>query len=158
SGKGTLTPALPVLKPAEVWFSHAQDKGYRVGGRLPVAGIPHVRQGELAAEVSAAPGGESYGLAASGALEAELAGLTVNGKAEYDRGMFTLSGRTVYERGKAAGNIEVGVTNRAVGKDGRLLNRIGDGLRPFGRGSVTLSLTDWLTGTAGIRLLPSGEI
>ena len=158
SGKGTLTLALPGLKQTEAWFSYSQKDGYRIGGSLAVADLPHVEQGELTAEVSARPGSKQYELAADGKLSVSIAGLKATAKADYQDGAFTVTGKTGYKRGLAAGTIEVGITNRAVNKDGKLLDRVGDQLLPFGHGSVTLSLTKWLTGTAGIRLLPNGEL
>jgi hypothetical protein len=158
SGDGELDPTLPGLKPAKVSFSYAKAKGYRIGGTLGVEGIPHVQAGEITAEVSAPAGSKQYDLAAKGTLTVGVAGFNVAAQVDYRKGMFTVSGKAPYNVGKAKGEIEVGVTNRAVDKNGKLLDRPGAEIRPFGRGSVTLALTKWLTGAVGVKLMPNGEL
>ncbi len=57
-----------------------------------------------------------------------------------------------------SGTVEVGATNRVIGDDGQPTGEPDDTMRVYGGGTLTLQLTPWLAATAGVKLLPTGEI
>jgi hypothetical protein len=57
-----------------------------------------------------------------------------------------------------AGQLQIGATNRPVDDEGNPGAGATPELRAFGGGELTLTLAPWLAATAGVRLLPNGEI
>ena len=76
----------------------------------------------------------------------------------YVDGIFTVSGTVAYTKGRLSGSATVGVTNQGVSADGKPSGGPGTDLQVFGGGSLTLKITDWLQGTAGVTFKPDGNI
>lgn len=158
AGSGTLKPSLKQIKEGRVQAAYSRKQGLSFGGGLTLGDIPYIKGGAVDFAVSKRPGAQQYDVRAAGNFTIAIAGLTANGKASYDNGAFTIEGRAYYKRGMAEGMVSVGVTNRVVDQHGKIGTQIGDSLSPFGKGAVAVKLTSWLKGTAGIKLLPNGEL
>jgi Domain of unknown function (DUF4157) len=160
SGKGTLTPAVRQIQQGAITFSYSPAAGISFGGSLALAGgIPYLKSAAVDFLVGKRPGAASYNVSAGGTLAIAMPGLEASAKASYANGAFTIEGKAPYKAGKlVSGNVMVGVTNRVIDPQGKPTDQVGEALAPYGHGSVTIALTPWLQGTAGIRLLPNGEI
>ncbi|HEX7847115.1 MAG TPA: DUF4157 domain-containing protein [Chitinophagaceae bacterium] len=115
-----------------------------------------IKSGNVKAKVETA--GEETKLSLSGNVKPNIPGIESDLSVSYDNGAFTIMGTVAYAKGRLSGSVTVGVTNRSVGTDGNPAGAPGESLTPFGGGSLTLRITDWLQGTAGVKLLPDGSL
>jgi hypothetical protein len=160
NGQGTLVPSVRQIQQGAITFSYSPTAGISLGGSLALAGgIPYLKGAAVDFRVGKRPGAKSYTVSAGGTLGIEMPGLKASATASYADGAFTIEGKAPYKAGKlVSGNVMVGVTNRIIDPQGKPTDQIGETLVPYGHGSVTVTLAPWLQGTAGIRLLPNGEI
>ena len=132
--------------------------GLLIAGTLELAtDIPGVKSGKLSAALKQKPeGGWSLG----GGITAEVGipGLSATITGSYLDGVFHIEGTAGYEKGFLKGTVTLGVTNRAVGEDGRPAGEDTGKLIAFGGGTVTVKLAPWLQGTVGLRIKPDGGI
>ena len=132
--------------------------GLLIAGTLELAtDIPGVKSGKLSATLKQKPeGGWSLG----GGITAEVGipGLSATITGSYLDGVFHIEGTAGYEKGFLKGTVTLGVTNRAVGEDGRPSGDDTGKLIAFGGGTVTVKLAPWLQGTVGLRIKPDGGI
>lgn len=115
-----------------------------------------VKSGKINAKVVKT--GEDYNVSLSGKAQPNIPGVEADLSVDYAVGILTISGTVGYTKGRLSGSITVGVTNQAVGADGKPSGTAGKSLTAFGGGSLTLGITDWLQGTAGVMLKPDGSI
>jgi len=87
-----------------------------------------------------------------------IPGVDTQVSVSYDDGIFTAEGTAAYHRGMLSGSLRIGATNRPVDENGNPGEGATPNLRAFGGGQLTLTLAPWLAATAGVRLLPTGEI
>ncbi len=159
-GSGTLMPSIRQIEEGAVSFSYSPTEGIAIGGSLALAGGNTFLKGAgIDFRVGKRPGVDTYDVSAGGTLDIEVPGLKVSAQASYDNGAFTIEGHAPYKVGKlGGGDVTLGVTNRLIDPTGKPTDQFGSELVPYGQGRVTLELTPWLRGTAGIRLLPNGEL
>ncbi|GEO11924.1 eCIS core domain-containing protein [Segetibacter aerophilus] len=115
-----------------------------------------IKSGKVTAKVETA--GEETKVSMSGNAKPNIPGIDSDLTVSYVDGVFTVSGTVGYTKGRLAGTATVGVTNQAVGADGKPSGGPGEDLKVFGGGSLTLKITDWLQGTAGVTFKPDGNI
>jgi hypothetical protein len=130
-----------------------------IGGSLELAGdLPVVSGGSVEALIRSRPGEEGYELSAHGEIDASMAGVNATLQADYENGLFTVEGEADYERGMLSGSLSLGVTNRRVNEDNTLGDEPTESATAYGGGQLTIRICPWLEGTAGVKLLPNGEI
>ncbi|MDZ4749829.1 MAG: DUF4157 domain-containing protein [Saprospiraceae bacterium] len=115
-----------------------------------------IKSGKVSAKVEKT--GEEYKVSLSGNAKPNIPGVDTDLSVSYIDGVITISGTVGYNKGRLSGAATVGVTNQAVGADGKPSGGPGKDLSVFGGGSLTLKITDWLQGTAGITFKPDGNI
>lgn len=115
-----------------------------------------IKSGNVKAKVEKK--GEEYNVSLSGKAQPNIPGVETELSVNYVDGIITISGTVGYSKGRLSGSVTVGVTNQAVGADGKPSGTAGKSLTAFGGGSLTLRITDWLQGTAGVMLKPDGSI
>jgi hypothetical protein len=115
-----------------------------------------IKSGNIKAKVETV--GETTNVSLSGKLQPNIPGVETDLSVDYVDGILTISGTVAYNKGRLSGSVTVGVTNQAVGADGKPSGTAGKSLTAFGGGSLTLKITDWLQGTAGVMLKPDGSI
>jgi hypothetical protein len=115
-----------------------------------------IKSGKVTAKVETA--GDETKVSMSGNAKPNIPGIDTDLTVSYVDGVFTVSGTVGYTKGRLSGTATVGVTNQAVGADGKPSGGPGDDLKVFGGGSLTLKITDWLQGTAGVTFKPDGNI
>jgi hypothetical protein len=159
---GTVKPSIPGIEQGDLKFSYDPATGIVVGGRLELKkDIPGIEGGSVMAELSKPPGAEKWKVKAAGEATPKIPGISAKLAVSYDDGAFDAVVVAGYEKGMLKGQIIVGATNRLVGEDGKPAGPPpdkGDKVTIYGGGSVTLKIAPWLQATAGIKILPNGEI
>lgn len=158
SASGRVSPSIPGVQEAALTVSYSETEGLLIGGTLALSENRVLRSGSLEAQVRKRPGEENYSLSAHGTAQPAIPGIDSTLTVDYNDGAFTAQASASYSRGMLSGSLEVGATNRVVGEDGQLTDEIGEDLRAFGGGQLTLQVAPWLQATAGVRILPNAEI
>ncbi len=157
--KGAVEPDMRGIEKASLEVKYNPAVGIEAMGNLQLASdIPLVKGGSVEASMKPREGGTDYVVKAHGNAIIGFHGLTANIDVDYDDGAFTVHGTVPFEKGMLKGNITLGATNRAVGDDGQPSGPPTETITPFGSGIATIKIAPWLQGTAGIKLLPNGEI
>jgi hypothetical protein len=155
---GTADLSIPGIKSAGVSVAYAEADGLTIKGNVNLAeGIPGIRGGSADVEVKKAEGGD-WSVRAKGTATPAIPGIDSTLDVTYDDGEFAIQGHAALSRGMLKGEATLGATNRAVDAEGNPTGPPGDRLVAFGSGSATISFTPWLAGTAGLRILPNGEL
>ena len=157
----------------------SEKEGLLVRGRIPIeAGkVPGISGGYLEGRLRRDQEGNiHYG--ARGQIQPALPGVNSSINAVWDDGVFTATAQVGYQHGFLAGQLRVGVTNRAIGKKGKSAGKsTGKStgkpaakpagkptgkptgkLSMFGGGSLNITLGEFIRGRADVDLSPSGEI
>ena len=69
-----------------------------------------------------------------------------------------MEGQADYKADRLSGTVTVGATNRALNADGEPTGAPGEHFNVYGKGTLTVKITEWLQGTAKIKLTPNKEI
>jgi hypothetical protein len=115
-----------------------------------------IKSGQVKAKVENT--GDVTSVSMSGKALPNIPGVDTELSVDYKDGVFTVSGTVGYNKGRLSGSATVGVTNQAVGADGKPSGGAGKDLQVFGGGSLTLKITDWLQGTASVMFKPDGSV
>ena len=159
---GTVKPNIPGVEQGELKFSYDPKTGVVIAGRLELKkDIPGLEGGSVQAELSKPAGADKWKVKASGEATPKIPGVSSKLAVSYDDGAFDAVVVAGYEKGMLKGSITVAATNRPIGDDGKPSGpppEKGEKITIYGGGSVTLRIAPWLQATAGIKLLPNGEI
>ncbi len=155
---GTVQPNIPGVQEGTLGIVYSEQDGMVISGSLQLAENPAIRSGSIEARVQRNPDG-SYKVHASGTAQPKVPGIDSALTVTYDDGAFDMSVTASFGRGMLHGSLTAAATNRAINPDtnqpeGEPTERI----TVYGGGSVTMVFAPWLQGTAGIKLLPNGEI
>ena len=115
-----------------------------------------IKSGKVSAKVETA--GDQTKVSMAGNAVPNIPGIDSELSVSYIDGVFLVTGTVGYSKGRLSGNATVGVTNQAVSADGKPSGKPGNDLKVFGSASLTLKITDWLQGTAGVTFKPDGQI
>jgi len=156
---GEFESSLKGVDKGTLGFKYNPATGMEITGEIILGkGIPGIKSGKLDATIKEGPTGHS--LSGGVTLEPSVPGLTGAVTGHYEDGAFLVEADLGYEKGLAKGSVKIGLTNQAVGPDGKPAGppKPDGGLTVYGEGTVTLTLTPWLQGTVGLKLTPKGEI
>jgi Domain of unknown function (DUF4157) len=155
---GSVAPEIPGVEQATVSVRQTEAEGLIYEGDLQLSANPAIRSGSIHARLQKQD--EAWRVSASGRAQPAIPGIDSELTVSYENGAFTAEFSGAFQRGMLAGNATVGVTNRAVGEDGRASGEpLPDGaLNVYGNGSATLQIAPWLQGTVGITFAPNGEV
>ena len=158
SATGEAELDVPGIERGNMAFNFGED-GFSFSGDFDLSSdIPGITGGNVAARVAKPAGAENYEIMVTGTAQPDIPGISSSLTVTYDNGALTIVGSAAYSRGMLSGSIEVGATNRAIGEDGQPSGDPDETMRVYGGGELTLQLTPWLAATAGVKLLPNGEI
>ena len=156
---GSVKPNIPGVEQGDLTLSYSETEGFAIGASLQLKkDLPGIRSGSVEVRVERPEGAERYKISAHGKAEPAIPGVKAALDIVYDDGAFTAEATAAYEKGLLKGSLTLGVTNRAVDDSGQPAGEPGAKLTAFGGGTVTIRITPWLQGTAGVTLLPNGEI
>lgn len=161
SARGDAELDIPGVESGVLEISNSEEEGFSVGGEFQLSGdTPGIRGGTIGVTLREKPDGTGYAVSARGEAQPDIPGINSNLSVSYDDGAFTAEVTADYSRGMLSGEVNAGVTNRTVGEDGQLTDTAEEGnpLIVYGGGRLTLQLTPWLQGTAGVQFAPNGEI
>ena len=156
---GEFETSLKGVDKGTIGFKYNEATGMEITGEIILGkGIPGIKSGKLDATIKEVPDGHS--LSGGVTLEPSVPGLTGTVTGHYEDGAFFVQADLGYEKGLAKGKVNIGLTNQAVGDDGKPAGppKPDGSITAFGTGLVKLTLTPWLTGTVGLTLTPMGEI
>jgi hypothetical protein len=156
---GEFETSLKGVEKGTIGFRYNEATGMEITGEIILGkGIPGIKSGKLDATIKEGPDGHS--LSGGVTLEPSVPGLTGTVTGHYEDGAFFVQADLGYEKGLAKGKVNIGLTNQAVGEDGKPAGppKPDGSITAFGTGLVKLTLTPWLTGTVGLTLTPTGEI
>lgn len=157
--QGLVKPSVPGVEQAELTLTHDQAQGLVITGNLKFGqGLPGLRAGTLNATVSERA--EGWKLQANGEAQAGIPGIETALQVIYDDGAFDARFDAAFQRGLLSGQVQGGISNRALDAQGAPTGAVQPDQPPiiYGAGQATLRLTPWLQGTAGMRLAPNGEV
>ena len=159
---GSVKPNIPGVEQGELKFSYDPRTGVVIAGKLELKkDIPGLEGGSVQAELSKPAGSDKWKVKATGEATPKVPGVSAKLAISYDDGAFDAVVVAGYEKGMLKGSITVGATNRPIGDDGKPAGpppEKGEKITLYGGGSVTLRIAPWLQATAGIKLLPNGEV
>lgn len=161
---GTAELDIPGVESASLGVQFTPEGGTQISGSARFRDRPGIRNGQISATLVEASDG--WHMSASGHADAAFAGISASLDASYADGLFLFAADAPFALGeRVRGNVRVGVTNGQVDGEGRLVPGsapapgAGAGeLRPFGNGSVTVRITDWLQGGVGIKVRTNGDL
>jgi Domain of unknown function (DUF4157) len=158
--KGSVKPDIPAVEQADLSFHYSKEGGMVIAGDLALKkNLPGISDGSVHAEVTKK--GDLWSVSARGQATPKVPGVSAKLLVAYEDGAFDAVVTAAYAKGMLAGMVVLGVTNRAVGDDGK------PGAPPagkadkfilYGGGQVGLKLAPWLQATAGIKFKPNGEV
>ena len=161
SAEGSIKPDIPAVEQGDMSMSYSSAQGLMIGGTLQLKkDIPGIAGGSIQAQVIKRPDQDRYMVKATGKATPKIPGISSELTVTYDDGAFDAVVTAGYEKGRLKGSLTAGATNRPIA-DGKPQGKPaegGDVITLYGGGSLTLRLTPWLEGTAGVRLTPNGEI
>ncbi len=161
---GTVEPEINGIREGTLTAAYAPETGFAIDGSLSLSeDVPGIRGGTLDAGVRKRESGDGYKIRASGEADLDIPGVSSRIGVTYDDGLFTAQTTVGYERGMLSGRLTAGITNQPLGDDGQPAGGEdaadpGNDLRAFGGGEMTLGLAPWLQATAGVQLLPNGDV
>ncbi len=156
---GTFATTIPGVESGTLAFAYKEDGTVELGGTLSLGSkVPGISSGSVEAQLVRNPEG---GWKVSGKIKAvpSIPGVASEITGTYDDGAIQVEATVAYARGMAAGQFTIGLSNKPIdpasGKPG---GEPGKDLAAYGGGQVALTLAPWLKATAGLKLLPTGEI
>ncbi|SEP63614.1 protein of unknown function [Solimonas aquatica] len=162
NAEGSVQPNIPGVQSAGLAVRYGPDESggnsLLIAGDLNLAaGIPGLSGGRVHAQLQQRD--EAWQVSAEGDIQPNLPGLNPNIHLRYNNGLFDGEIRASYARSIFSGNVNVGLTNRAVSDNGELSgDQPGDQLRLYGSGTLNARVTEWLQGGVGIRVRPNGSL
>lgn len=156
--QGSAEPSIPGIEQASIGVRKVEDS-LIFDGDVALEQNAIIRSGSI--HVTLTKQNESYKVAARGTAQPNVANLDASLSVSYDDGLFSAEATVSHQRDRMSGSITVGVTNAPISEEGRpegTPEAGADELRLYGSGFVTLRLSRWLEGTAGVRILPNGEL
>ena len=158
SATGTVQPSIPGVQQGTLGIVYSEQDGLVISGALQLAENPAIRSGSIDARVQRNPDG-SYKVHASGTAQPKVPGIDSELSVTYDDGAMDMTVTASFSRGMLHGQMTASATNRAVNPEtGQPAGEPTERITVYGGGSVTVVFAPWLQGTAGIKLLPNGEI
>jgi hypothetical protein len=155
---GVVQPEVPGVREGTLSLTYSEQEGLVISGSLQLAENPAMRSGSIEARIERKPDG-SYKVHAAGTAEPKIPGVSSRIAVTYDDGAFDAEVTAAYARGMINGSLRVAATNRAVNQEsGQPEGEPTENITVYGGGQVTIRFSPWLQGTAGLRLLPNGEI
>jgi len=145
------------IKQSNVTIGYANDQLIIKGDFELDNGIPGVKSGGGSIKVTRGGDGK-YHVSAKGHAEPDIPKINPKLSISYDDGALTMEGEASYTAEKLSGSVTVGATNRKLDADGQPTGTPGDHFNVYGTGSLTVMITDWLQGTAKLKLTPNKEI
>ena len=159
--QGTINLA-PPLEGGTLTIGYLPETGLTIGAEnipLPADRLPGISSATVSLTAARAPETGVWSISGSGSADIETTGVTGSIDVSYYDGAFLISGNGEVSIGQATGNISLTVTNMPIDEEGNPVEgEIADTFSIWGRGSVTITFGDILTGTAGIEYTPDGRV
>jgi hypothetical protein len=138
---------------------YSDEKGLSIGARIPIeAGkIPGITAGHLEGAVVLGPSGE-LGFIARGEASPAIPGVNGTVQLAWENGVFIGQGTLQTKHENLEGSVTVGLTNQAIGEDGKPAGTPTNRVVMFGGGRVGVKFGEYVRGEATVRLTPAAEL
>ena len=158
SATGEVKPALPAIEQGTLELNYSEEEGLDISGEVQIAKSPGIRSGKVNLRLRKQD--ENWKVSGEGTAQPDIPGIDSELTVGYEDGGFVAEFSGGFERGMLSGDVTVGVSNRAVGEDGKPSGDPlpGGELLVYGSGSATIQIAPWLQGTAGVKFDPNGEV
>ena len=102
--------------------------------------------------------GEEYDFSGKGKITPDIPGIDTQVDFEFHNDIFLVDARASYEKGRLKGNLNIGITNRAINAESKPTGEALPDYKVYGKSDLELKITDKLVVNAGVTLLENGEI
>jgi hypothetical protein len=153
--KGTAAVALKGVKEVTLRIRFEQD-ATEIEGGIKIEKLPGIKDGEGTLKVRKE--GDEYDFSGNGKITPDVPGLTTQVDFEFHNDIFLVDAKVAFEKGRLKGNLNLGITNREIDKDGQPTGKALPDYKVYGNSELALKITDSITVVAGVRLLENGEI
>lgn len=153
---GTAEPKMKGMKEVTLRIKFAEGVSEIEGG-VKIEKLPGIKSGE--GTMKLVQTGDVYDFSGSGMILPDIPGVSSQLNFEFHNDIFLVDASIGFEKGRLKGNLNVGITNRAI--DPATGKPNGEALKDykvFGNSELSLKLTESITVTAGVKLLENGEI
>jgi hypothetical protein len=160
TASGSATFDVPGIDSADLSLDYSEADGLTLTAKPKLKAMPGIKSGELSVTIKEPAGGGAMKLSGHGTAEPAIPNINAQLTVDYDDGAFLAKVDTSFKVGRIDGSITAGATNQPLDDKGLPVagGAHGEKVVPFGSGSATVTLADGITGTAGIKLLQSGEV
>jgi hypothetical protein len=147
----------PGVQGGDFNLSYTPGQGMELRAGLDLSpDIPRITDGRI--DVTVRKEGEQWSVGAGGSATLDLPGFPIDVSASYLDGVFDVSATVPYDKGMLSGSLTAGVTNQAIGEDGRPTGAAADAMSIYGSGSMTVQIAPWLQATASVTVFPDGNL
>lgn len=153
--KGTAEVALKGVKEVTLNIKFGEETSEIEGG-VKIDKLPGIKEGE--GKLKVVKKGDIYDFSGSGKITPDIPGLSTQVDFEFHNDIFSVDASVAYEKGRLKGNLNLGVTNRALDTEGKPTGDALPDYKVFGKSKLELKITDKLIVTAGVNLLENGEV
>lgn len=169
AAKGSAELDVPGVKSVDLGIEVSDTEGLTLSGDAKLAdNIPGIQEGSVKVRLHRKEKDAPVELYAEGWATPKIPGVNSKLHVVYDNGVFDAFVQASIEYKRFKGGIGIGVTNRPMAADGSPLPppakddkkgaTTSAKLTAYGSGFVTVRFAEWLEGTAGLKVLPSGQM
>jgi hypothetical protein len=154
---GEATFKLKSIKEVKLHILFTKDSA-EIDGDIKLGSIPGIikdGEGQFKLEKT----GDQYDVGGSGTINPDIKGLSLAVNFTFHNDMFLVDVTIPkFEYGRLSGSLNIGITNQALGSDGKPTGKAGDDYRAFGESSLSLHITDDIIGKATLIFPENGEM
>ncbi|MDP2887493.1 MAG: DUF4157 domain-containing protein [Bacteroidota bacterium] len=128
---------------------------FEIEGGVKIEKLPGIKEGE--GKLKIAKKDNVYDFSGSGTVTPDIPGIDSKVNFEFVNDIFTVDASMQYKRDRLEGKLKLGITNQEL-IDGVPSGKKSEEYTVFGGGQLSLKITEDLKVTAGVNILPNGEV
>jgi len=128
---------------------------FEIEGGVKIEKLPGIKEGEGTLKI--AKKDSVYDFSGSGKITPDIPGIDSKVDFAFVNDIFTVDASMQYKRDRLEGKLQLGITNQEL-VEGVPTGKKSEEYTVFGGGQLSLKITDDLKVTAGVKLLPNGEV
>jgi hypothetical protein len=150
---------IPGIKSLGLAIDLKDPEHFSVQGDGELEKLPGIQSGTLTMKLER--NGENWSISGAGDITPAIPGVSSNIKGTYKDGIVLLKGQVGFKFGagdRLKGDITIGVTNGTVDEAGNVSGEGGKSFKAFGKGDLTLKISDGISGTVTLVLKEDGSV
>jgi len=128
---------------------------FEIEGGVRIEKLPGIKEGQGTLKI--AKKGDVYDFSGSGKITPDIPGIEAQVDFSFENDVFTVNTSMSYKRDRLEGKLQLGITNQVMA-NGVPTGKKSEEYTVFGGGQLSLKITDSMKVTAGVQLLPNGEV